>query len=44
MEHEAHSSEGQFAGYVDCLAMVLGREDRAQPLKFLHGLTAIAMQ
>jgi SRSO17 transposase len=33
MEHEAQSSEARFAEYVDSLAAVLGRDDRAQPLK-----------
>ena len=33
MEHEAQSSEARFAEYVDTLAAVLGRDDRAQPLK-----------
>jgi SRSO17 transposase len=33
MEHEAQSCEGRFAEYVDSLAAVLGRDDRAQPLK-----------
>ncbi len=33
MEHEAQSSEARFAGYVDALAAVLGRHDRAQPLR-----------
>jgi len=33
MEHQAQSSEARFAGYVDSLAAVLGREDRAGPLK-----------
>jgi SRSO17 transposase len=33
MEHEAQSSEARFVEYVDSLAQVLGREDRARPLK-----------
>jgi SRSO17 transposase len=33
MESEAQSSEARFVAYVDALAGVLGREDRAQPLK-----------
>ncbi len=33
MEHETQSSEARFAGYVDSLAAVPGREDRARPLK-----------
>jgi SRSO17 transposase len=33
MEHEAQTSEARFAEYVDCLAAVLGREDRVLPLK-----------
>ena len=33
MEHQGQSSEARFAGYVDSLAAVLGREDRAGPLK-----------
>jgi SRSO17 transposase len=33
MEPEAQSSEARFVAYVDALAAVLGREDRAQPLK-----------
>jgi SRSO17 transposase len=33
MEAVAQSSEGRFVAYVDALAAVLGREDRAQPLK-----------
>jgi DDE superfamily endonuclease len=33
MEHRAQSSEARFAEYVDSLAAVLGRDDRAQPLK-----------
>jgi len=33
MEHEAQSSEARFVAYVDALAAVLGREDRAEPLK-----------
>jgi SRSO17 transposase len=33
MEPEAQSSEARFVAYVDALAGVLGREDRAQPLK-----------
>jgi SRSO17 transposase len=33
MEHEAQRSEARFAEYVDRLAAVLGRDDRAQPLK-----------
>src|ERR1039458_3468587 len=33
MEPEAQSSEARFACYVEALAAVLGREDRARPLK-----------
>jgi SRSO17 transposase len=33
MEHEAQTSEARFAEYVDSLTAVLGRDDRAQPLK-----------
>jgi SRSO17 transposase len=33
MEHKAQTSEARFAEYVDCLAAVLGREDRVLPLK-----------
>jgi SRSO17 transposase len=33
MEPEVQSSESRFLAYVDALAAVLGREDRAQPLK-----------
>ena len=33
MEHEGQSSEARFVAYVDALSAVLGREDRAQPLK-----------
>ena len=33
MGHEAQPSEARFAEYVDCLASVLGREDRAGPFK-----------
>ncbi len=33
MEPEAQSSEARFVAYVDALAAVLGREDRAQPLQ-----------
>jgi SRSO17 transposase len=33
MEPEAQSSEARFVAYVDALAAVLGREDRAQPLR-----------
>src|SRR6202167_5827904 len=33
MEHEKRSSEARFAEYVDSLTAVLGRDDRAQPLK-----------
>ena len=33
MEPEAQSSESRFIAYVDALAAVLGREDRAQPLR-----------
>ena len=33
MEHEAQTSGARFAAYVDSLAAVLGRDDRAQPLK-----------
>ena len=33
METEALSSEARFVAYVDALSVVLGREDRAQPLK-----------
>src|ERR1700733_2526377 len=33
MAHEAQSSEARFAKYVDALTAVLGREDRARPLK-----------
>jgi SRSO17 transposase len=33
MESEAQSGEARFAEYVDSLAAVLGRDDRAQPLK-----------
>ena len=33
MDHEAQSSEARFAEYVDALTAVLGREDRARPLK-----------
>ena len=33
MEPEAQSSEARFAGYVDSLAAILRREDRARPLK-----------
>ncbi len=33
MGHEGHSSEARFAEYVDSLATVLGREDRAGPFK-----------
>ena len=33
MEPEAQSSEARFACYVDTLGAVLGREDRARPLK-----------
>ena len=33
MEPWAHSSEARFADYVDALTAVLGREDRAGPLK-----------
>src|ERR1700679_3737605 len=33
MDHEARSSEARFAEYVDALTAVLGREDRARPLK-----------
>ena len=32
MEPEAQSSEARFVAYVDALAGVLRREDRAQPL------------
>jgi SRSO17 transposase len=32
MEHEAQSSEARFAEYVDTIAGVLGRDDRARPL------------
>ena len=38
MGHEAHSSGARFAEYVDSLASVLGREDRAGPFKDIHGL------
>ncbi len=34
MEPEAQSSEARFVAYVDALAAVLGREDRAQPLSY----------
>ena len=33
MEHGAQSSESRFFDYVGSLAAVLGREDRARPLK-----------
>ena len=33
MGHETHWSGARFAEYVDSLATVLGREDRAQPFK-----------
>jgi SRSO17 transposase len=33
MGHGAQSSEARFAEYIDSLAAVLGRDDRAQPLK-----------
>jgi len=33
MEGEGQTSEARFAEYVDCLAAVLGRDDRARPLK-----------
>ena len=33
MEREIQSSEARFVGYVDALSSVLGREDRARPLK-----------
>ena len=33
MGHEGHSSGARFAEYVDSLATVLGREDRAGPFK-----------
>ena len=33
MEHDAQSSEARFSEYVDSLSAVLGRDDRAQPLK-----------
>src|SRR5271154_3331351 len=33
MEREAQSSEARFACYVDALAAVLGRKDRAGPLE-----------
>ena len=33
MEHDAQSSEARFSEYVDTLSAVLGRDDRAQPLK-----------
>jgi SRSO17 transposase len=33
MGHETHSSAARFAEYVDSLATVLGREDRARPFK-----------
>jgi SRSO17 transposase len=33
MEYEGQSSEARFSEYVDSLAAVLGRDDRAQPLK-----------
>ena len=33
MEHDAESSEARFSEYVDTLSAVLGRDDRAQPLK-----------
>src|ERR1700693_2449412 len=33
MEPEARSSEARFAGYVDVLTSVLGRGDRAAPLR-----------
>src|SRR6202050_1149193 len=32
MEHEAQTSEARFAEYVDTIAGVLGRDDRARPL------------
>jgi SRSO17 transposase len=32
MEHEAQTSEARFAEYVDSIAGVLGRDDRARPL------------